>query len=225
MTDIKRTITRPLLIVGLLAAAMTVPMVRGEEASSNSHWSFQPVQRPSVPTPRPVAGRDWTRNAVDRFILSQMQRRALAPAPEASRYTLIRRATLDLTGLPPTPQQIVAFIKDDSPDAYEKLIERLLASPHYGERWGRHWLDVARYVPGSIKVLGVDRPDMATDYVDYVVRAFNSDMPYDRFVTEQLAGDLLPVPDNVATNDDARQRYFGQVFAPAFLSIGPWFHE
>ena len=112
--------------------------------------------------------------------------------PEADKVTLIRRATFDLTGIPPTPQEIRAFLADKSPDAYERVIDRLLASPHYGERWGRHWLDVARYVPGRINFPGVKQTAGDQAYRDYVVRALNKDKPYDRFVTEQLAGDLLP---------------------------------
>jgi len=132
--------------------------------------------------------------------------------------TLIRRATFSLTGLPPTPQEIRAFLADHAADAYEKLIDRLLASPHYGECAGRHWLDVARYVQGRITFPGVKLAVGDQAYRDYVVRAFNEDKPYDRFITEQLAGDLLP-----ASSD--RQKEFDQIIAPAFLSIGPWFDE
>ncbi len=197
--------------------------------SRPGHWSFQPVRRPPVPQ---FGDDTWVRTPIDAFILRGLERQGLKPANVASKYTFICRATLGLTGLPPTPDEIVAFIKDKSPDAYDKLIDRLLASPHYGERWGRHWLDVARYVPGKVKVLGIDRVDMAADYRDYVVRAFNEDKPYDRFITEQLAGDLLPPSPKVAkaSVDDPispqlKQAYFDQLIAPAFLSIGDWFDE
>ena len=146
----------------------------------------------------------------------EFQKNGVSPNPEADRHTLLRRLTIALTGLPPTRQEIDQFLADDSPEAYEKLVERLLHSPHYGERWGRHWLDVARYVPGKIKVPGVDRIDLAEEYRDYVVRAFNTDKPYDRFLTEQLAGDLLQ--GDSADFPDLK-------VAPRLLSIGPWFDE
>jgi hypothetical protein len=176
-------------------------------------WSFQPIRKPGIPA---VRNSQWPRNAIDYFILAKLEEHGLAPAPEADKVTLIRRVTFDLTGLPPTPEEIRAFLADTSADAYEKLVDRLLASPHYGERWGRHWLDVARYVQGRITFPGTKRSDGDQHYRDYVVRAFNSDKPYDQFVTEQLAGDLLPP----ATD---REAYFDQIVAPAFLSIGAWF--
>jgi hypothetical protein len=155
-------------------------------------WSFQPIRRPSVPAVSDARSR-WPRNPIDRFLLSAMEARGLAPAAEAGRRTLIRRLSFDLIGLPPTVDEVAAFLADESPDAYEKLVERLLASPHYGERWGRHWLDLARFAETSghefdYDILGSHR------YRDYVVRAFNLDLPYDRFVVEQIAGDLLPEP-------------------------------
>lgn len=179
------------------------------------YWAFQPVSRP---TPPQVSDEKWVRNPIDQFVRAGMSEQGLAPAAEADKQTLIRRATFDLTGLPPTPQEVRAFLADKSSDAYEKLIDRLLASPHYGEQWGRHWLDVARYVQGRISFLGIKNTLGDQAYRDYVVRALNQDKPYDQFVTEQLAGDLLPPsPD--------RQREFDQVIAPAFLSIGPWFDQ
>jgi hypothetical protein len=174
---------------------------------------FQPIHKPALPK---VKNTRWPRNPIDLFILAKLEEKGLTPAPEADRYTLIRRLTFDLTGLPPTPEEIRAFLADKSPDAYENLVDRLLASPHYGERWGRHWLDVARYVQGRITFPGVSRSAGDQHYRDYVVRAFNNDKPYDRFVTEQLAGDLLPPAVD-------RQDYFDQIIAPAFLSIGAWF--
>jgi len=176
-------------------------------------WSFQPV-RPQ--TPPAVKNQTWVRNPIDPFVLAKLESAGLNPAPEADKLTLLRRATFDLTGLPPTAEEIRGFLADKSPDAYEKLIDRLLASPYYGERWGRHWLDVARYVPGRINFPGVKNTAGDQSYRDYVVRAFNKDKPYDRFVTEQLAGDLLPAGKD-------RDEEFDRLTAPAFLSIGAWF--
>jgi mono/diheme cytochrome c family protein len=149
-------------------------------------WSFQPPQRPKVPE---VSGR--ARNPIDAFLLLELQEKDLTFSPEADRLTLIRRATFDLTGLPPTPEEVDAFLADTSPDAYEKLIDRLLASPAYGERWGRHWLDLAGYADSEGKRSADPVRPWAFRYRDYVIRAFNSDKPYDRFLTEQLAGDEL----------------------------------
>jgi hypothetical protein len=220
--------TRPifwtvLLCVGVLGAggaAVSADAGAGAEGQEaydwgkwREFWAFKPVVKHDPPA---VSNAGWVRNPIDAFILARLEAAGLAPAPEASRDVLIRRATFDLTGLPPTPEEIRAFRADESPDAYEKLIERLLASPHYGERWGRHWLDVARYVPGRVNFQGVKHAKGDAHYRDYVVRAFNADKPYDVFVTEQLAGDLLPPsPD--------RQRHYDQITAPAFLSIGSWF--
>ncbi len=150
-------------------------------------WAFQPVRRVEPP---PVRRSAWARGPVDAFLLASMERRGLKPAPAADRRTLIRRAYLDLTGLPPEPAQVESFLKDDSPDAWEKLVDRLLASPHYGERWGRHWLDLVRYSDSGGYEFDRDRPN-AWRYRDWVVRAFNQDAPYDRFVREQIAGDEI----------------------------------
>ena len=176
-------------------------------------WSFQPVHRGLPPSTKNTK---WAHNPIDFFVLAKLEEKGFMPAPEADRLTLIRRVTFDLTGLPPTPDEIRAFTNDPRPDAYENLVDRLLASPHYGERFGRHWLDVARYVQGRITFPGVSHSVGDQHYRDYVVRAFNNDKPYDQFVTEQLAGDLLPPAK-------ARQDYFDQIIAPAFLSIGAWF--
>ena len=135
----------------------------------------------------------WPRNPVDRFILARLESRGLTPSPPADNRTLIRRATFDLTGLPPTPGEVAAFESDASPDAYVRLVDRLLASPRYGERWGRYWLDVARYADTKGYILFQDADfHWAYTYRDYVVAAFNRDLPYDRFILEQLAADRLP---------------------------------
>jgi len=170
-------------------------------------WSLRPVVKKPVPTGE---------NPVDWFVQAQLDEAGLGQNAPADRYTLLRRITLDLTGLPPTREEIALFIADESPDAWRNLVDRLLASPHYGERWGRHWLDIARYVQGTIQVPGIDSTDLAMPYRDYVVRSFNSDKPYDQFVTEQLAGDLLP---------ESEKGNFDRIIAPAFLSIGQWFDE
>lgn len=164
---------------------------------SPDHWAFQPVHRPSVP---PVERVGWARTPLDRFVLSKLEEARLEPSPEATRFVLIRRLFLDLVGLTPTPEQVDAFVKDPRPDAYEQQIEVLLASPHYGERWGRHWLDVARYADSG--GYEADPPRTVWRYRDYVINAFNQDLPFDRFVVEQLAGDLLPgstVEQKIAT--------------------------
>jgi hypothetical protein len=153
------------------------------------HWAYQPVCRPALPAIVSCASH-WERNPIDRFILARLQREGLHPSPEAERPVLIRRLSLDLIGLLPTPEEVDAFASDPSPDAYEKLVERLLASPHYGERWGRHWLDVARY--GDSNGYSIDAARSIWPYRDWVITALNNDMPFDQFVIEQMAGDLLP---------------------------------
>ncbi len=154
------------------------------------HWSLQPVKDP---TPPEVKDRAWPINAVDRFLLAKLEAKGLKPAGEADRATLIRRLTFDLTGLPPRPPEVDAFVNDPAPDAYEKLVERLLASPHYGERWARHWLDLVRFAETSGHEFDYDIP-LAYRYRDYVIRALNADVPYNRLVVEHVAGDLLPDP-------------------------------
>jgi mono/diheme cytochrome c family protein len=154
-------------------------------------WSFVPPRRAALPA---VKDRQWPRTDVDSFILAALEAQGFAPAPEAGRLALIRRATFDLTGLPPTPEEVKEFLADPAGDAYQKLIERLLSSPRYGERWGRHWLDVARYADSDGFEFDVDRPHAYT-YRDYVIRSFNQDKPYDRFILEQIAGDELAPGD------------------------------
>lgn len=170
-------------------------------------WSFQAPQRHDPPQ---VIQADWPRGNVDRFILSKLEQAKLHPAADASRRALIRRLSFDLAGLPPTPDEIADFERDTSPDAVEKLVDRLLASPHFGERWGRHWLDVVRYGE-SLTLRGFVLPG-AWRYREYVIQAFNDDLPYDQFVREQIAGDLLPA-------DTVEQKRRQQV-AVAFLAMG-----
>jgi hypothetical protein len=155
--------------------------------AKKNHWAWKPPVRPAVPT---VKNKAWVKNPIDAFILAKLEGAGLKPAPPATREQMIRRVTFDLIGLPPTPQEIDAFVNDKSPNAWEKVIDRLLASPHYGERWGRHWLDVARFAESNGFEHDEVRPD-AWRYRDYVIKSFNDDKPYDRFIKEQIAGDLL----------------------------------
>ena len=154
------------------------------------HWSFQPIRDPEIPT---SADDDWSRNAVDQFVFAKMRAAAVTPAPTADRRTLARRLYFDLTGLPPTPEQVEQFVSAESPTAYEDLVDKLLASPAYGERWARHWMDLVRYAESDGYKQDAYRPN-AWRYRDYVIDAFNDDMPYDQFIREQLAGDEL-APD------------------------------
>ncbi len=154
------------------------------------HWSLRPVRHPSPPAVKDVA---WPINPIDRFLLARLEAKGIGPAPEADRRTLIRRVTFDLIGLPPTPGEVEAFVDDPAADAYERLVDRLLASPRHGERWARHWLDLVRFAETSGHEFDYEIPD-AFRYRDYVVRAINADLPYDRFVVEHVAGDLLPEP-------------------------------
>jgi hypothetical protein len=154
------------------------------------HWAWQPVR---VVPPGAVQRRDWVQSPVDHYLLAALEAKGLSPAPPADKRTLLRRVTFDLIGLPPTPAEIDAFLKDESPQAFARVVDRLLASPHYGERWGRHWLDLARFAETYGHEFDVNIPE-AYRYRDYVIRAFNADLPYDQFVTEHVAGDLLPRP-------------------------------
>ena len=153
------------------------------------HWSFQPIKRPREPK---VSDSSWARNPIDRFVLARLQKEGLTPSPEAEQATLARRVYIDLVGLLPTPEQVDAFVADDRPDAYERLVDEVLASPHYGERWGRHWLDIARYADSN--GYNDDGPRKIWMYREWVINALNRDLPFDEFVIEQLAGDLLANP-------------------------------
>jgi hypothetical protein len=169
-------------------------------------WSLKPLVRPEIPR---VVDTGWIRTPIDAFLLEALEARGLTPGPEADRRTLIRRLTFDLHGLPPTPEEIAAFLGDTAPDAYERLVDRLLASPRHGERWGRHWLDVVHY--GDTHGYDKDKPRRnAWPYRDYVIGALNADMPYARFIREQIAGDVLS-PDDPAA-----------IIATGFVAAGPW---
>ncbi|MBL8219954.1 MAG: DUF1549 domain-containing protein, partial [Bryobacterales bacterium] len=156
-------------------------------AEVKQHWAFVTPKRPAQPA---VQNKAWVRNPIDAFVLARLEKEGMQPAAEADRITLLRRLSLDLTGLPPTPEEADAFVKDTTKDAYAKQVERLLNSPHYGERWGRHWLDAARYADSD--GFEKDKQRMVWFWRDWVINAINRDLPYDRFLTEQLAGDLLP---------------------------------
>ncbi|MEX0714065.1 MAG: DUF1549 domain-containing protein, partial [Pirellulales bacterium] len=158
----------------------------------SSHWSFQPLAHPAIPAVNNAA---WVRNGIDAFVLARLEAEGLAPSPEADRATLARRVSLDLLGLPPPIEEIEEFLADARDDAYERLVERLLASPHYGERWGRHWLDQARYADSNGYT--IDGGRSIWKYRDWVIEALNGDLPFDQFTIEQIAGDML---DNASTD-------------------------
>lgn len=163
-------------------------------AEDRAYWALQPVRRPETPS---VANAAWARNAVDRFVLAKLAAASLVPSPQADRATLLRRLSFDLAGLPPEPEDVAAFEADESPDAYERQVDRLLASPRMGERWARHWLDLARYAETDGFKADVTRRN-AWRYRDYVIAALNADKPYDRFLMEQIAGDEIAPRDSAA---------------------------
>ncbi|HEY1067306.1 MAG TPA: DUF1549 domain-containing protein, partial [Pirellulales bacterium] len=173
------------------------------------HWAFQPIKDQTPPVPSKP---EWVKTPIDAFILAKLDEKGLAPNPPADRVAWLRRATYDLTGLPPTPAEVDEFVNDKSADAYEKVVDRLLASPRYGEHWGRHWLDVVRFAETNSFERDGEKPN-AWRYRDYVIRAFNDDKPYDQFVREQLAGDELP---NV-TNES--------MIATGYYRLGLWDDE
>ena len=192
-----------------LLAAVVLLIVAGKlpaQSKEETWWSLAPIQRPAVPR---VARAGWVRTPIDAFILAALEAKGLRPAAEADRPTLVRRLSFDLLGLPPTPEEIEAFVNDASADAYDRLVDRLLASPRYGERWAWHWLDIVHF--GDTHGYDKDkRRDHAWPYRDFVIRSFNADKRYDRFVTEQLAGDVLFPNDSDA------------VIATGFIAAGPW---
>jgi len=166
-----------------------------EGAPIKTHWAFTSLEEPILPL---VKNSGWVKNPIDQFILAKLEQAELKPPSPAENRTLIRRAYFDLIGLPPTPDEIEAFLNDKSPNAFSKLVDRLLASPHYGERWGRHWLDIARYGDSNGRDENHAYPH-AWRYRNYVINAFNKDLPYDQFLREQIAGDLLKTPNLTAT--------------------------
>jgi len=188
--------------IGLLRAWIDQGADWPETAAANAkdwrkHWAFSAPSRPKLPG---VKNSRWVRDPVDAFILARLEKENLKPSAEADKVTLLRRLSLDLIGLPPTIAEVDTFLADKSDAAYEKQVERLLNSPHYGERWGRHWLDAARYADSD--GFEKDKPRFIWAYRDWVIQALNEDMPYDRFIIDQIAGDQLPHPsqgDRVAT--------------------------
>ncbi len=172
--------------------------------AQRKYWAFQPVHRADAPL---VRNTGWGANQIDRFILAKLEAKGIQPAPAADRITLLRRVSFDLTGLPPTPEEVDAFLADQSVNAYEKVVDRLLASPHYGERWARHWLDLARYAESEGFKSDETRPN-AWRYRDYVIQSFDSNKPYDRFVKEQIAGDELWPDDPQARIATAFNRHY-----------------
>ncbi len=206
LTESERQLLHDWIAAGAQWEGPALSPPRTEELrAGRDWWSFRPIKRPQVPDVSPKA---WVRNPIDAFVLAQLQAHRLAPAEEANRRTYVRRVTLDLIGLLPTPEEVEAFVNDRSADAYEKLVDRLLASPHHGERWGQHWLDVARFAESSGYENNVPREN-AYHYRDYVIRSFNEDKPYDRFVREQLAGDAVANGDPLVDS------------ATGFLVAGP----
>jgi len=181
-------------------------VLRDRHLEGRRWWAFEPLERPRVP---PIHNRSWARTPIDAFVLFELEKRRLSPSPEADRRTLIRRLSSDLLGLPPAPVEIDAFVGDLSPTAYESLVDRLLASAHYGERWGRHWLDVVHY--GDTHGYDKDkRRDHAWPYRDYVIGSFNADVPYSQFIREQVAGDVIWPGDPKG------------IIATGFIAAGPW---
>ncbi|MDB5356665.1 MAG: Planctomycete cytochrome [Phycisphaerales bacterium] len=178
-------------------------------------WAWQPVREQTPPGVKDAA---WATKPIDRFILSRLEAAGLKPAPDAQKRALIRRACFDITGLPPTPQEVDAFVADSSPDAFAKLIDRLLDSPHFGERWARHWLDLVRYAEGYGHEFDYPIPN-ASQYRDYVIRAFNNDVPYNQFVIEQVAGDLLERP-----RMNAAEGYNESIIGTGFWFLGEQVH-
>jgi hypothetical protein len=188
----------------LLQLPLLTALIAGVPPNAKPHWAYQPLTKPALPP-----ARGGSLNPIDRFIRAKLAERGLSPAPEADRQTLIRRLTFDLIGLPPTPDEIDAFLRDRSPDAYERVVDRLLASPHFGERWARPWLDAVHFAETHGHDQDVPREN-AWPYRDYLIRSFNADKPYARFIREQIAGDILypGTPDGI--------------IALGMLAAGPW---
>src|SRR6516162_8535248 len=174
-------------LIGAALVLVVGPAHAAEPPSPPSHWAFRAPIRATPPAVKDAA---WVRNPIDRFILARLEQEGIASSPEADRVTLLRRVSLDLVGLPPSPREVDDFLADSRPDAYERVVDRLLASPHYGERWGRHWLDLARYADSN--GFNIDAPRSIWKYRDWVIDALNRDLPFDQFTIEQLASDLIP---------------------------------
>ncbi|HTN74338.1 MAG TPA: DUF1549 domain-containing protein, partial [Pirellulaceae bacterium] len=181
-----------------------------------SHWCWQPIVQPAIPNVKQSA---WVKSPIDAFILAKLEEKGLAPNPAADKRVLIRRAYFDLIGLPPTPEQVHAFVQDNSPEAFAKVVDGLLKSPQFGERWGRHWLDLMRYGESRGHEFDYDIPN-AWHYRDYVIRALNADLPYDQFVTEHIAGDLLAQP-----RINPEEGYNESVLGTGFWFLGEWVHS
>jgi cytochrome c553 len=190
------------------------PGLHVDMEKAKKHWAFQPVANP--PVPKVSDSKHWVQSPIDSFVLAKLHEKGMEPSAKVDKRTLIRRATYDLTGLPPAPEEVEAFVADKSPDAFAKVVDRLLASPHYGERWGRHWLDVARYADTTGDRQAGNRPDprfpYAWTYRDYVIDAFNRDLPYDQFILQQIAADKLPLGENKSA-----------LAAMGFLTVGKRF--
>ncbi|MCA9128420.1 MAG: PSD1 domain-containing protein [Planctomycetales bacterium] len=182
----------------------------------DQHWVWQPICAPAVPD---VMRQSWPHNDIDRFILAELEKADLVPSADASKLALVRRLYFDLIGLPPTPEQMDAFVNDNSPQAIERLVDGLLDSPHFGERWGRHWLDLVRYAESRGHEFDNDAPN-AFQYRDYVIRAFNADVPYDQFVAEHIAGDLLTQP-----RLNPQLGFNESILGTGFWFLGEWVHS
>jgi Protein of unknown function (DUF1549)/Protein of unknown function (DUF1553) len=189
-SPVKRIVSILAVAATLIAAEESVAPLGTYTPAERRHWAFQPRKEAAPPSFTLAADKAWVKTPIDAFVLAQLKAAGLKPAPQADRATLIRRVTYDLHGLPPTPEEIDAFVRDPSTSAWEKVVDRLLASPRYGEQWGHHWLDVVRFGESDGYEYDTHRPD-AYRYRDYVVRSFNEDKPYDQFVKEQLAGDEM----------------------------------
>jgi hypothetical protein len=207
VSGVEKTVMPP--IGAPLSAAQIATLQRWVDAGANwpasanftKHWAFEPIRRPAIPS---VANSRWPANDIDRFVLARLEKEGVQPSPEADRHTLVRRLTLDLTGLPPTPAETAAFLADRRPDAYERVVDRLLASPHYGEKWARYWLDLAHYADSDGYEKDLVRPN-AWVYRQWVIEALNKDLPYDRFTIQQIAGDELP---NASTEEKVATGFF-----------------
>jgi hypothetical protein len=211
--------------IGLLRAWIDQGAVWPESASvevkdPKKHWAFKAPVRPSVP---PVPNKRRVTNPIDNFVLARLEKEKLSPSPEADKSTLIRRLSLDLTGLPPTIEEVDWFLNDRAEDAYEKVVERLLNSPHYGERWGRHWLDLVRYAESNGYERDGAKPN-AWRYRDYVIESFNSDKPYDRFIREQLAGDEI-ADEQLAAPTVGGKEWRDAIIATGFYRLHVWDDE